>query len=313
MRYFTIAVLLFLCSFANAQQNLVPNPSFEDTVYCPYGLNQIDACANWLNFGNSPDYFNACATNGVTVPNSNFGFMYAHTGKARAGIVGYYSFNPNYREFLGTQLLSPLQIGTKYYISFWISRAAYINMACNKIGMRFSSVPFDSCCAPPINNISQLHIDTIITDTTIWHQVLGSFISDSSYRYLSIANFFTDSLTDTIKYTSFSNVAYYYIDDICVSTDSIYNNVWTGIAIKNNMKSKIICFPNPFSNYLYLSNNEFLDTAILYTIEGLKIKEFFFNKQEELIKLNFENLGAGNYLLKISGENTVITKHILKL
>ncbi|MBK7964032.1 MAG: hypothetical protein IPK10_01055 [Bacteroidetes bacterium] len=84
-------LLLLLCIFylqkATAQLNLVPNPSFEDTVYCPFGTDQLDACANWLNFCNSPDYFNACSNPAFGVPNSVFGYQYAHTGNAYAGAV----------------------------------------------------------------------------------------------------------------------------------------------------------------------------------------------------------------------------------
>jgi hypothetical protein len=31
-------LVLFNLPLAEAQINLVPNPSFEDTVYCPFGL-----------------------------------------------------------------------------------------------------------------------------------------------------------------------------------------------------------------------------------------------------------------------------------
>ncbi len=58
------------CLTSIAQTNLVPNPSFEDTLYCPNVTNQIDAAMGWLNFGNTPDYFNACAPISLNVPNN---------------------------------------------------------------------------------------------------------------------------------------------------------------------------------------------------------------------------------------------------
>ncbi len=52
-------LLLPLSSFS---QNLVPNPSFEDTVMCPSGSGLVEYCANWKIFRDSPDYFQECAS-----------------------------------------------------------------------------------------------------------------------------------------------------------------------------------------------------------------------------------------------------------
>ena len=112
----TIYILItgFILLVANNSlhgQNLVPNPSFEEINYCPSTLIEIQASKNWMNFGNSPDYFNACATNGVNVPNCEFGFQYAHAGGyAYAGLttyqVPYDPSGPNYREFIGVKSYS---------------------------------------------------------------------------------------------------------------------------------------------------------------------------------------------------------------
>jgi len=61
MKLSLILFSLFCTLNTQAQLNLVPNPSFEDTVNCPYFISEILSCANWLNFGNTPDYFNACS------------------------------------------------------------------------------------------------------------------------------------------------------------------------------------------------------------------------------------------------------------
>ncbi|MBK7964747.1 MAG: hypothetical protein IPK10_05295 [Bacteroidetes bacterium] len=143
MKYLLLLCLLISPSISLAQLNLVPNPSFEDTVYCPTGNNQIDACEQWLNFGNSPDYFNACSNPAFAVPNAVFGFQYAHTGDAYAGVACYLHPNaappPNYREFLGVELNNTLVIGQKYFVSFYLVNPGSFNIAiaCNKIGINF--------------------------------------------------------------------------------------------------------------------------------------------------------------------------------
>jgi len=65
---------------------MVPNPSFEYYVSCPNGTNQTDLAVPWSSYNQTPDYFNGCAQNGLNVPNSIFGFQYAHTGQGMIGI-----------------------------------------------------------------------------------------------------------------------------------------------------------------------------------------------------------------------------------
>jgi hypothetical protein len=213
MKYLAFLLLLIFSEGSFAQLNLVPNPSFEDTVYCPFGTNQINACQHWMNFGNSPDYFNACSNPAFGVPNSNPGFQYAHTGNAYGGAVFFYRSNspvgPNYRESIGIALTNNLIIGQKYYVSFFAVNAEvnFGSIACDKLGINFYTVPFDSCCPPPLLNTSKLYTDSILTDTLNWIKISGSFIADSAYQYLSISNFFNDNNTDTLSTSLFPTYA----------------------------------------------------------------------------------------------------------
>ena len=80
--------LLAVRSFS--QTNLVPNPSFEDTVTCPNNRGQITYATSWLNPTiASPDYMNACNAGQVGVPSNYLGTQNAHTGNAYALIVTY--------------------------------------------------------------------------------------------------------------------------------------------------------------------------------------------------------------------------------
>ena len=268
-------VLFFLPSFSfnsNAQINLVPNPSFEDTVYCPFGTNQIDACANWLNFGNSPDYFNACNPFGMSVPNSVFGFQYAHTGVAMAGIATYRRPNspngPNYREFIGVQLITPLIIGQKYFFSLHVNFAHTQNVAIatDKIGLRMSTMGSDSCCPATINNFALLFADSILSDSVDWIRLTGSFIADSAYNYVTIGNFFDDVNTDTINIGQFPDNGYYYIDDVCLSTDSLYNETWTGL--NTTTVTDVLIYPTPFTNKVFISSNKPILKYEVYDLQG---------------------------------------------
>ncbi len=243
-----------------AQTNLVPNPSFEDTVHCPPGSDHMNYSTDWSSYSASPDYFNSCCTPsafGASVPINFGGYQQAASGNAYAGFITYWSLAPNYREIIGGQLSTPLNIGTKYFASFKIalslSTTCPSNYATNKIGINFSTAPFSIFNPASITNSAKVYSTTIITDTLNWTRIFGSFIADSTYDYVMLGNFFDSTHTDTLKFmNSTLNIAYYYIDDICVSTDSAFTYNYVGIN-EINENPIIIISPNPASNYISIN------------------------------------------------------------
>ncbi|MEO5569521.1 MAG: hypothetical protein ABIT08_07925 [Bacteroidia bacterium] len=61
MKKICTLILIAMLSTSAKSQNLVPNPSFEDTVHCPDHGGNIDQATGWINCGITPDYYNACA------------------------------------------------------------------------------------------------------------------------------------------------------------------------------------------------------------------------------------------------------------
>jgi hypothetical protein len=316
--------LLLLC-YTTFSQNLVPNPSFEDTLYCPWGTNQIDASIGWMNFGNSPDYYNTCSPAGLNVPNSQFGFQYAHSGNGIAGIVTW--LNPsndpaqvNYREYVGSELMSQLTTGQKYYFSFFTNYSGYVNptyrqVASNKIGLRFTTEAYSMSNKPPLNNFAHLSTDSILNDTVTWIKLSGSFIADSAYNYLAIGNFFDDNNTDTSSFGGqpFGGMAaYYYIDDICVSTDSLYNEVWTGLTThttSSKPNKEIFIYPNPSFDVVNISTQEAIENIELINSIGQvvytqQVKNNFH------IQLNITEIPKGLYMARVKTKNNLYTSLI---
>ena len=77
----------FCTSNLNAQINLVPNSSFETFTSCPSFPGQVEFAFPWYNPTNSsPDYFNACNTFSVGIPQNFMGFQYPRTGNANMGL-----------------------------------------------------------------------------------------------------------------------------------------------------------------------------------------------------------------------------------
>ena len=110
-----IWIVLFLIIITNAMknlveaQNLVPNPSFEDTIQCPsLPTPNIGQTAYWTCYGGTPDLFHPCANSSQPlfgVPNNAVGSQNAFIGNAYAGLVTWYvNAGSAIREYMGVHL-----------------------------------------------------------------------------------------------------------------------------------------------------------------------------------------------------------------
>jgi hypothetical protein len=309
-----LIVMFFSCGVCSGQ-NLVPNPSFEDTVSCPVFGGQVNLAVGWHAVATTPDYFNACTTTSAfDVPLNTCGYQYPATGQAYVGLDTYDVIDTTYREIIGAFLTSSMIIGIKYFVSFKASFSAgifqAINIAANKLGILFSTVDYLSN-PPPINNFCQVYTDSIISDSLNWTTIKGSFIADSAYSFISIGNFFQNFFTDTIHLNPTNHTrAYYYIDDVCVSTDSLTCNSTVGI---NELKNQddLILFPNPFTDKVNITikRNELLEVS-LYDVTSRKIfnQSFTIPIAIGTISINTEQLAKGIYLYEVRNKNGVIKK-----
>jgi hypothetical protein len=318
MKGILIPLLTITMESVMAQVNLVPNPSFEDMVSCPFTSDQANFAIGWSSFGQSPDYYNQCSlsSSGVSIPYNFAGFQYPFNGQAYMGIQTF--FNPGTREFIGANLITPLTIGTKYYVSIKVcsSFGAFVtglegSCASNKIGIKFSTVRYSINYSPQINNYAHIFTDSIISDTINWTTINGTFISDSIYNYIIIGNFFDDVNTDTMQYLHGYNRAYYLIDDVCVSSDSL------GCSFTENLNEydihdlDVSIFPNPVNNILNVKGIDLsLFSIEMYDLFGKGIKDNLIklvnNSTIDVSKLNY-----GIYFLKLFNEKKSITRIII--
>ncbi len=337
--------ILIILFFANLTctllaQNLVPNPSFEDKYFCPDRLHTLycvewdsivtppvcirtsaessyfdSAVFAWKSYRETPNYFHSCATSQtVDMPSNVFGYQAAIDGDAYIGITTFNLFSINaiiFREVVGCQLLIPLIIGTKYYVSAFVCRAVnnnnngYSGAANNNLGFRFSTVPYFQHDSIPVDNFAQYHDTTIITDSINWTRIFGSFIADSNYSYLAIGNFFDEQSTQAIDINQVGlnyQKAYYYIDQVCVSTDSLTCKLVTGNEEIN--KSRVNLYPNPVSGLLKAEvDDEKEVTIIIYDMQLKKVLQQSFFKSAYM---NTENLEPGIYFYKLTGKEGMI-------
>lgn len=282
--------------------NLVQNPSFEDTVQCPINNSQIDRAQGWWSASDSPDYFNNCSINpNFSTPYNWGGYQPPGTGVAYSALGTYAPCCPNIREIIMSQLTTTLTVGTKYYVSFKaclsIDPSIQALIATNKLGAKFSKNTFTWTSPPPLNNFAHVYTNTIITDSVNWTLVKGSFVADSNYKYVMIGNFFNDANTSSYTFTNTSlNCAYYYIDDVCVSTDSMLCMVTTSINNFTLSKSFAV-YPNPASDKLFISSLEGLRISKVNIIDEfgqvVLSRNYLDNKELDL------KLPDGFYLIEI--------------
>ncbi len=238
MKY-ALNILLLFTLFQSSAQNLVPNPSFEDTLQCTWTFGDIQNCPPWFQpTAGTPDQFHECYVSQpwdvmLDVPLNNMGYQQPVSGKSYAGLliaypwVGIAPWNWEYREYIEAPLNSPLTAGETYYVSMFLSLADSSHYYTNSIGVHFTvdSLLNDSTYAfvlsPSLSNSNYL------SDKTTWMEFRGEYIAQGGEKFITIGNFENNLNTDTIPTGSGSITgideysAYYYIDDICVSTDSL--------------------------------------------------------------------------------------------
>lgn len=242
--------LLFLLIFSVllrdeqvAAQNLVANCSFESYIHCPDFWNDVDSCVSWKQYHDgTPDYFNKCdMSNWVGVPSNAIGNQAACDGDAYMGLIAYSTVEqPNYREYITAQLISPMKTGGTYEVSMLVSLADSSRWWVNGLGIHFY---LNGPAVPVAGTKSVLDIEPKVMYQAIdnyknWELLSKQFIADSPYSNIIIGNWIADS--NQARGLSIGNYqySYYYIDSVVV-------RMLTSIFI--DFQDSILCAPGMFT------------------------------------------------------------------
>jgi len=312
MRAILLTTFLLLYTACCFSQNLVSNPSFEQYTTCPNGQCQILYATGWDSYSYSPDYFNACSAN-FSVPNNPCGCQLAATGNAYVGIFCYGELSIA-REYVGTQLITPLQIGQKYKVEFKavLSENTGIgaNCAINKLGVLFTTISNamgNPCTHIPIllpQNHAHIFASNIISDTATWTVISGEFTADSSYKYIVIGNFFDNAHTNDSVLNTGTCDAYYYVDDVSVVADTLVN-----IREEQSDFNQIIILPNPAEDYVNIKVNFKKYHSYICNIFNAYGK--FIRQLQNPSRVDVSDLPNGIYLFQIRSGNIVTNKKII--
>jgi hypothetical protein len=300
--------LLFLGSNLIGQTNLVLNPSFETYTSCPTLSGDVNKAIGWDTCRGSADFYHECASFTIAQVPINFpGTQEAINGKAYAGFYTFDQSWSTYRELLIGTLTQSLNTNQKYFISFKVSRADRENIvgySTNKIGVKFTKVKQVNV---QINNNAHLYTDSLITDTVNWTKISGSFLADSTYKYIMIGNFFDDSNTTIFNHGN-GVIAYYYIDEVCVSTDSLFTeNYFTTGIIRNQIQDKIEITPNPANTSFSIEYSCTNGKILVYNYTGQLFYERSINSICDVITINSADWVSGIYFVRLNN----FTKKVL--
>lgn len=301
-----------------AAQNLVPNPGFE-IADCPENWQSpgVFGAEDWFNPNQStPDYFGfdsewACYGS-IYDPSwqSTGEWQFPQEGERMIGLFHYISLTC-VREYVGCQLLEPLQAGMLYSASMYVSLSNNSHGCTDCIGFYFSSDSLYNSETCGFETTAQLQNapGNLITDTVNWTLIQGDFVAQGGEQYLYIGNpASNEDCQFEVLYdedpTIFS--AYYYIDNVKVERKD-------DVFVDSFEEAIVEVFPNPVDHYLKLKYGNQLvpvgtQVSVLNAAGQVVIRE---ELQGDL--LDVSSLFPGVYFLRFSLNHSYFNSRFIVL
>lgn len=215
-------------AFGQAQENLVPNGSFESIDKDPKKLGSIENAMGWYSpTGARADLFIPTKkVPNIGAPDNIYGSESAQDGSNYVGIVTYSHNNKVPRTYVSNKLEVPMKKGEKYCVQFYISLAEASSYASNQIGVNFSKKAFGTEAKESI--IDKTHVTADETNKIFnaqfgWDRICGTYVAEGGEKFITIGNFTSNENTKNMRMKKNSNskvtpiaAAYYYLDNITV-------------------------------------------------------------------------------------------------
>jgi len=300
------AILFFFPLIIFSQENLIPNPSFEEYFHLPEKLGQAVRCVSKWKIPQkkaNTDYFHRNSIKKkAKIPNNAMGNQDARTGDAYAGICIY----NKYQEFLQVKLISALVKDQEYQVTLYISRGDFKMLGyVNELGIIFTPkrimIPENEMMRQKPSIV--FHKENGFRDSKDWVELSAIYLANGGEMYLTFGCFFyldnnkqekgsTELVYGTTKY------AHYYIDDFSLVaingpiTDS--NPKEIAVEANDNIDTTL----NKADNTDRSTGAEFVLNEIQFEINKYKLLPSSFSKLDSLVKHLKEN---SNYSIEIIG------------
>jgi hypothetical protein len=221
-----LSILCFLCTSGLQAQNMVINASFEENEECPRGFNagryfpidDVEAA-----FG-TPDYFNRCSKGRMSTPKNFMGTQEPLDGDAYAGLIITAG-----GELIGLQLSEELKVDSIYYVSFCYSLAEGSDLIPQKLGYGLfdKKVKLKKATAHGFDGFDSSAIK--LEEYEGWVQCTQPYTAHGGESFIVIGGLIDCRVPDcgprmrettkaNYKRGYFTNVAYYYIDQVYVGS-----------------------------------------------------------------------------------------------
>jgi hypothetical protein len=174
----------------------------------------------------TPDYYNS--DNSTC---DGFPVAVARTGTGRGAIIcGMKNQLPgvtNYKEYLQGELISPLESGKEYRVSFWVTLDCASPQAATGIGAYLSQERVTQNTKERLQVKPQVISYEKITYKDGWTLISGTFKAEGGEKYITLGSYSDTAIielsslgTRPMTYIASPHIGmhvYYYMDDVCVS------------------------------------------------------------------------------------------------
>jgi len=224
--------LFFLATQHLVAQNLVQNPGFEQYYKCPGSFNYStkgEIAPGWQSpTTGTPDIFNSCSIGDAGVPTNWAGYSKAYTGSGYAGI---YAFiirgNKTYREYLQSNLQTPLEAGAEYKVEFYFKLSSNSKYSIDRIGFLLTDSTFkimNDEAFPVAATYERINREIYTRGSGLWTRFSYVHIATGGEKHLIIGNFSNDQKTRKLLIPNsqstepmLAKAAYFFIDDVKVT------------------------------------------------------------------------------------------------
>lgn len=219
-------LLMLLATTVVAQNNLVPNGSFDNVSGRIKRAGSIQMAEPWYSPTDvQADIFSKNAKGDFGAPVNMYGREVPEEGDNYAGFVAWSYRDAAPRSYLTVELDKPLTEGKIYCVKFLVSMSDISKYAVNNIGAYLST---KKVTLKDLNNNAikpqVMHSgNKIYDDQYYWQTICQTFKSNGKEKYLTIGNFAAQDLVKTKKMrrpkgftTPQINNSYYFVENVSV-------------------------------------------------------------------------------------------------
>lgn len=204
----------------------MPNSSMEEHPEICQPEQYLEGVYDWFvpPEGGTTDYMNSCYNegDGIGVPVNNHGFEFAHTGEAYIAFGTWQNAQAIDGELMRVELLSPLEWGSVYEVSFWLSLAETSSVSTDKVFCHFTQEDYSVENSAQYELIDECQVVLDIKNQVPfvgWQEFSGCFLAEGNEQFVTLGDFRPFYDVDTTWVGSndeFLLFAIYYIDDVSV-------------------------------------------------------------------------------------------------